>query len=416
MTSDVKAGEIAVTEYTTVKASYELMNKKYRRNHREMDKCVSALNKSLDELESVVDVNKALDILKKVANVVSGCKRKELKLVQASKRRIEHIYQISTLEKSSASGVRSTDTTSGGNDSSKKLILSDQFSNMSGRIEQNMCLTRFQRQLADYLFACGFPKAALHLAREKPELSQLCLTDLFEEAVVIEDALYRGDTGPAHAWLQEANFKLKKNESHFEFDLRVFEFYLLVREGKRMEAIQHARKFMSSVDSPDGYRATKLGQAMILLAMRTPEELQAKAESNNLTEKWIVHRAHEVLMEFYSYPTHSPFQLIVNTGIAAVKTHQCYDPKTQHRDCAVCHPLLNQLAVHLPFARHDHSVLTCYQTDLPMNENNPPMSLPNGYVYSQKGIYELTGPDGMVTCPRSGERFDSSLVQRVYIL
>lgn len=34
---------------------------------------------------------------------------------------------------------------------------------------------------------------------------------------------------------------------------------------------------MSSVKKPDDYRATKLGQAMILLAMRTPEELQAKA-------------------------------------------------------------------------------------------------------------------------------------------
>ncbi|VDP93826.1 unnamed protein product [Echinostoma caproni] len=39
---------------------------------------------------------------------------------------------------------------------------------------------------------------------------------------------------------------------------------------------------MSSVKKPDDYRATKLGQAMILLAMRTPEELQAKAVSHCL--------------------------------------------------------------------------------------------------------------------------------------
>lgn len=78
--------------------------------------------------------------------------------------------------------------------------------------EEVTCVTRFQRHLADYLFANGYPKAALNLARDRPELNELCLTELFEEAVQIEDALYRGDTGPAHNWLQEANFKLKRTE------------------------------------------------------------------------------------------------------------------------------------------------------------------------------------------------------------
>ncbi|KAG5447093.1 Macrophage erythroblast attacher [Clonorchis sinensis] len=420
MTSDTKPGEFAMTEYTTVKAGYELLNKRYRRNHREMDKGVAALNKSLDELESATDITKAVELLNKVVNVVSGSKRKadsvyaeELKLLLASKRRIEHITQVSMLDKK----LSTTDTSSGTQELVKKSLLrADPASGLFNSSEQALFLTRFQRHLADYLFTCGYPKAALKLANENPDLKELCLTELFEEAVLIEDALARGDTGPAHSWLQEANFKLKKNESVFEFDLRVFEFYLLVREGKRMEAIQHARKYMSSIKKPDEYKATKLGQAMVLLAMRTPEELQAKAEYNNLTEKWIVKRAHEVLMDFYSYPAYSPFQLIVNAGVSVIKTHQCYDSKSQHRDCAVCHPLINQLAVPLPFGRHDHSVLTCYQTGLPMNEHNLPMSLPNGYVYSEKGIAELTGPDGMVTCPRSGKRFKSSEVQRVFIL
>ncbi|CAI2738668.1 unnamed protein product [Dicrocoelium dendriticum] len=186
--------------------------------------------------------------------------------------------------------------------------------------DQSLYLTRFHRHLADYLFTCGYPKAALNLARENPELSVLCLSDLYEEAVVIEDALHRGDTGPAHAWLQEANFKLRKNESHFEFDLRVFAFYLLVRQGKRLEAIQHARKHMSSVKKSDDYRATKLGQTMILLAMRTPKEPEVIAEASDLTEKWIAKRAQEVFLDFYSYLAHSPFQLIVNAGISVIKT------------------------------------------------------------------------------------------------
>ncbi|VEL39271.1 unnamed protein product [Protopolystoma xenopodis] len=107
---------------------------------------------------------------------------------------------------------------------------------------------------------------------------------------------------------------------YFEFDLRVFEFYLLVREGKRVEAIQHARKYMSGVRQPDDYRAVKLGQAMILLAMRTPEELMAKAEENELTEKWIMKRFHYVLLGFYDFDLASPFSLAVKAGITVIKT------------------------------------------------------------------------------------------------
>lgn len=410
-----------ITEFTTVKASYELMNKVYRRNHREIEKGVVAIGKSLDELETTNDVPKAMELLQRVATNIGGSKRKsdslyaeELKLILAAKRRIEHINQISALEKKSTQSVEDDAPTPG-----QKPTQSG-FEGRTVPMNHAACLTRFHRHLADHLFARGYTKAALKLARSRPELGELCLIELFEEAISIEDTLRQGNTGPSHAWLQEVNFKLRRNETNsqtqFEFDLRVFEFYLLVREGKPMEAVQHARKYMSSVKKLDDYRATKLCQAMILLAMRTPEELQTKAKENNLTEDWIVRRAHEVLLDFYCFSPHTSFQLLVNAGISVIKTHHCFDSKSQHRDCAVCHPLINQLAVRLPFGRHDHSVLTCFQTGLPMDEHNPPMSLPNGYVYSQQGITELTDTSGMVTCPRSGEKFESSQVQRVYIV
>ncbi|CAL8107021.1 unnamed protein product [Calicophoron daubneyi] len=419
MVNDQRCAELSPIEHTVIKAGYELLNKRYRRNHRELEQEVSKFKEPFDKLESVSGIAEAIEMLDKVDSVVRGCKRKadyvyaeESRILQNCKRRIDHINQVWLLEKRPALPLGGADAS---NDEAASPD-SDPNVAQSELQEQYTYLTRFQRHLADYLFSIGQPNAALQLAREKPELNDLCLTDVYKEAVTIESALCRGDTGPAHSWLQEAYYKLKKNENYFEFDLRVFEFYLLVRDGKRMEAIQHARKYMSSVKQPDDYRATKLGQAMILLAMRTPEELHTKAEQNNLTEKWIVKRAHEVLMDFYDFPDYSIFQLVVNAGISVIKTHQCYDTKTQKRDCAVCHPLVNQLAVNVPFARHDHSVLTCYQTGLLMNEDNPPMSLPNGYVYSQKGIAELTGSDGMITCPRSGERFSPSQVQRVFIL
>ncbi|CAH8454855.1 unnamed protein product [Schistosoma guineensis] len=425
--------EVEVMEYTTVKASYESLNKRYRRNHRDMEKGIAALNKSLDELENATDITKATAALSRVLETVCGVKRKaefvcieERKLLKSCKRRIGHLSQLCLLDSgmftrasdelhfNSSSNQKSEESISKVNSSESDTTLKRRSTYSVD--ERALCLARFQRHLTDYLFTSGQPLSALKFAQEKAELGDLCMMEVFDEAVSIEKALLEGDTGPAFSWLQEANFKLKKNDSYYEFDLRVFEFYLLVKQGKRIEAIQHARKYMNSVKQADDYRATKLGQAMILLAMRTPEELQNKADQNKLTEEWIVKRTHEVLMEFYAYNINTPFQLAVNAGITAIKTHYCYNPNTQHRDCAVCHPLINMLAVNLPFARHDHSILTCYKTGLPMDDENPPMSLPNGYVYSQKGIAELTRPDGTITCPRSGKTFEASEVQRVYIV
>ena len=48
------------------------------------------------------------------------------------------------------------------------------------------------------------------------------------------------------------------------------------------------------------------------------------------------------------------------------------------------------LAAGLPYAKHQHSRLICAITKELMNENNPPMVLPSGTVYSEKAIKQHT--------------------------
>ena len=62
----------------------------------------------------------------------------------------------------------------------------------------------------------------------------------------------------------------------------------------------------------------------------------------------------------------------------------CYKPDeevTKNPDCPVCSKHLNELARPLPFAHCANSRLICNISGLPLNENNPPMMLPNGHVY-----------------------------------
>ena len=45
-----------------------------------------------------------------------------------------------------------------------------------------------------------------------------------------------------------------------------------------------------------------------------------------------------------------------------------------------------------------------------MNEHNPPMVLPNGYVYSEKAVQDMAArSEGMFTCPKTGKSLAHTL-------
>lgn len=52
-------------------------------------------------------------------------------------------------------------------------------------------------------------------------------------------------------------------------------------------------------------------------------------------------------------------------------------------ECPVCSKQLLELANSLPYSHCAQSRLVCPISGEVMNENNPPMVLPNGYVYGQ---------------------------------
>lgn len=63
----------------------------------------------------------------------------------------------------------------------------------------------------------------------------------------------------------------------------------------------------------------------------------------------------------------------------------------------VCNDILNQLAKPLPLGHNSHSKLVCYISGQPLNENNPPLALPNGCVYGQLALKQMaTENDGKI--------------------
>ncbi len=66
--------------------------------------------------------------------------------------------------------------------------------------------------------------------------------------------------------------------------------------------------------------------------------------------------------------------------------NQCYSKENKNSNCPVCQEWLNILALPLPYAHCSQSRLVCAISGLPLNENNQPMVLPNGYVYGEQVI------------------------------
>lgn len=75
--------------------------------------------------------------------------------------------------------------------------------------------------------------------------------------------------------------------------------------------------------------------------------------------------------------------ITLQAGLSALKTQQCYEHENQNVNCPICdNSTLGKLAEKLPLSHHVNSTIVCRISGKIMNENNPPMLLPNGRVYS----------------------------------
>lgn len=77
-------------------------------------------------------------------------------------------------------------------------------------------------------------------------------------------------------------------------------------------------------------------------------------------------------------------------------------------------PLLNKLAQPAHGALRQLRLVCKISGDV-MNENNPPMMLPNGYVYGYNSLLSIR-QDDKVVCPRTKEVFHFSQAEKVYIM
>lgn len=107
--------------------------------------------------------------------------------------------------------------------------------------------------------------------------------------------------------------------------------------------------------------------------------------------------------------------LLLQAGLIALKNPP--STSSSSREDPLQHPDFKALAADLPCAKHVHSKLICAVTREIMNDANPPMVLPNGYVYSNKAIDQIAAKNnGRIVCPHTGAEFGYDEARRAFIV
>lgn len=75
---------------------------------------------------------------------------------------------------------------------------------------------------------------------------------------------------------------------------------------------------------------------------------------------------------------------------------------------------MQKLSKNLPGTHKNVSSLICRITGEVMDEDNPPIYLPNGQVYGQKGIKLIT-KNGEIVCPESKKPYKITEVTKIFL-
>ncbi|OJJ96721.1 hypothetical protein ASPACDRAFT_33658 [Aspergillus aculeatus ATCC 16872] len=278
---------------------------------------------------------------------------------------------------------------------------------------------RLNRLIVDHMLRSGYIESARQLAHEKG-IEGLVDLNVFVQCQRIADSLRQGETKDALQWCGENKAALKKSQYNLEFELRLQQYIELIRSGDRkryVEAMMHAKKYLApyiETQSADIHRAAGL--------LAFPQDTKAEPyKSLYSLERWsrlseLFIRTHHELLSLSSRPL---LHIALSAGLSALKTPSCHSAFTSSSSnslstttsvCPICSTELNELARNMPYAHHTKSYV-----------ESDPIVLPNGRIYGQQRLIELSKnvgcvDSGKVKDPTTGEIFDEGEMKKVYIM
>ncbi|KAI8873153.1 hypothetical protein GQ42DRAFT_160767 [Ramicandelaber brevisporus] len=388
-----------------------------------------------DEFDAII---RRLENLKRK---LTDIKNEESRLIEHSKARLEHLRELESMP---------------------LVYDSQEYTKWSQQ--------RLDRMIVEYLLRNGFINTAKQIVEDQQQsasdamdvceddsianghktysLAALTDVDLLSHLHSIESEIASGNSSSPIVlqWLNENRASLKKSKSDFEFYFRRQEAIQLIMDNRPLDAVAHIRKHLST-----NWHETHLAeikQCMLLLAFKpttnNSSDMDIDVSNDKNVSSGLSHlvfatkldkllgKIHgwKMVAELFRRETYSIYglgnlpalQIALQAGLSVLKTNSCTSSNLADRsiDCPVCDTAggLSQLAAKLPRGHHVNSALICRITGEAMTGDNPPMRLPNGYVYSLNALKAMAGrdPNSKVRCPRTHEEFDFSTAKKLFVL
>jgi len=383
-------------EQPLIKVPLERLKKNFRLSQKHIEKEMMKLNQSIidittKEAQNKISSQEALKLLdglvtrlKSLKKKLEELKKEEDKSIYCSRVRLNHMVELTNIQNAD----------------------SDKYYRWSK--------TRLDRYIVDYMLRNSYIESAKLLAKNS-DIEDYVDIDLFMQANVIEESLKNHSCTECLQWCTEHRSNLKKIKSNLEFKLRFQEYINLVKANKYKEAIEYAKKFLtpySDVNLKDIQRA----MALLAFSPNTKCEVYRKLFDDNYTWNELLKLFKADNNTLNSLSSRSPLDFCLETGLSALKSPSCFRENDKNINCPVCSDKFNTIAKDLPNAHHDNSCIVCRISGKIMNEDNEPMALPNGYIYSYMALQEMADKNnGVITCPRTGEKYQFSDCVKVFI-
>uniref|UniRef100_A0ACD5TZI4 Uncharacterized protein n=1 Tax=Avena sativa TaxID=4498 RepID=A0ACD5TZI4_AVESA len=271
---------------------------------------------------------------------------------------------------------------------------------------------RLKRILVDYMLRMSYYDTATKLA-ETSGIQDLVDIDVFLDAKRVIDSLQNKEIAPALAWCAENKSRLKKSKSKLEFLLRLQEFVELVKAKNFLQAIAYARKYLAPWGSTHMKELQRVTATLVFRSSTNCVPYKVLFEQNQWDS--LVDQFKQEFYKLYGMTLEPLLNIYLQAGLTALKTPFCFEGNCPKED-----PLslvgFRKLAEPLPFSKQHHSKLVCHITKELMDTENPPLVLPNGYVYSTKALDEMAKKNGgKITCPRTGETCNYTDLVKAFI-
>ncbi|ORY91098.1 CTLH/CRA C-terminal to lish motif domain-domain-containing protein [Syncephalastrum racemosum] len=394
--NQIKGDQLIELEQPLIKVPYEQLRKSAKYSRQSLEKEMTAIVQKIklinaDAQNNRISVQDAAEALDALSSKLNTMKRKLEKFWQEERlhakqlrARVNHLASI-------------TNVTS---------VRAPEFQRWSHE--------RLNRVVVDYLLREGLTETAKRVAAANG-VEDMVDVQLFAQSDKVEEALRNHSCKACLQWCSENRTSLKKNNSTLEFNLRLQEYIELARAGKGMDAIQYAQKYLSPWEPTEFKR---IHQAMTLLAFKSDTQCQPYKSLYD-PARWdeLVAQFRRDNYKLCSLTSEPLLSITLQAGLSALKTPQCYQSENRNVHCPVCDTdTLGKLASGLPLSHHVNSTIVCRMSGKIINENNPPMLLPNGRVYSLQALREMADKnDGTIICPRTGDHFTIHDLRKVFI-